>query len=112
MANRFWARTAVGGVWLACWWDDFLLLPVALPPLLWIHGRLGWRPPSLPPRWSEIGLHWLVWSVACEVLAPLVWAAAVGDWRDVVAYGLGALLAGWWWNRPRARQTPVHESAA
>jgi hypothetical protein len=41
-----------------------------------------------------------VWSVAAEWVAPRVFAHAVGDGWDVVAYGAGAMVAiGWWWPR-------------
>jgi hypothetical protein len=82
------------------WHDQFtdlLLIPAALPLMLWLQRRLGLRATDARPSWGEIGFHLGVWSVAAEVVAPLLFRSAVGDWRDVLAYGAGAVLAGGWW---------------
>lgn len=79
--------------------NDLLLIPAALPPVLWIQRRLGWRIHDRPPTPMEIFGHWAVWSLVCERLAPLILTRAVADFQDVVAYAIGALLAGLWWNR-------------
>jgi hypothetical protein len=42
-------------------------------------------------------LHLGVWSFVAEAVMPRLSAHAVGDWRDVIAYGAGALAAGCWW---------------
>ncbi|HTL68680.1 MAG TPA: class I SAM-dependent methyltransferase [Lacunisphaera sp.] len=76
---------------------DFLLIPAALPLLLWAYRRLGLRAHDRWPAWSEIGLTWAVWSVAAEGLAPFLFRSATGDWRDVLAYAVGAVIAGCWW---------------
>ena len=83
------------------WHDQFadlLLIPAALPFMLWLQRRLGLRAHDDRPTWSEIGFHFVVWSVAAEAVAPLLFKSAVGDWYDVLAYGCGAVLAGCWWN--------------
>jgi hypothetical protein len=82
------------------WHDQFtdlLLIPAALPVMLWLQRRLGLRTSDARPSWSEIGFHFAVWSVAAEFAAPLLFKSATGDWRDVLAYGCGAVLAGGWW---------------
>jgi hypothetical protein len=98
---------AVGRGWLrhrfpdGFWHDQFtdlLLIPAALPLLLWLQRRLGLRPHDARPSWREIGLHLAVWAIAAELVAPLVFHAATGDWRDVIAYSAGAVLAGSWWS--------------
>ena len=43
-----------------------LLIPAALPFALWLQRRLNLRPHDQPPRWSEIILHLVAWSVAAE----------------------------------------------
>ena len=95
--NRFWLRQHVGGDFLQGYFNDLLLIPAALPVLLWVQRRLGVRPDDLRPRWSEIGMHLAVWSIAAETIVPRLLARATGDWRDVIAYGTGALVAGCWW---------------
>jgi len=75
---------------------DCLLVPAALPLLLWAYRRLGLRTHDRFPSWREIILAFAVWSVAAEWFAPRV-TAATGDWRDVLAYAVGALAAGAWW---------------
>jgi hypothetical protein len=88
----------VGGVFLRGHFNDLLLIPAALPLALWVQRRLGVRGDDARPRWSEIALHVGVWSIAAEWLMPHVTARATGDWRDVVAYAVGAVAAGCWWH--------------
>lgn len=80
--------------------DDSLLIPAALPPLLWVQRMLGLRPNDAMPGWAEVLLHLVVWSIAAEVVAPHLFKHAVGDIWDVVAYTVGAVLATLWWQRP------------
>ena len=77
---------------------DLLLIPAALPLLLWVQRRLGLRPHDGRPSWREIGLHLAVWTIAAELVAPLAFHSATGDWRDVLAYSAGAVVAGSWWS--------------
>lgn len=86
-----------GGFWHNQF-TDLLLIPAALPLMLWFQRRLGLRPDDARPSWREIGLHLAVWSVAAELIAPFLFHSATADWRDVVAYGAGAVLAGGWWS--------------
>ncbi len=80
--------------------NDLWLVPCALPPILWLHRRLGWRTHDGPPEWSEIALHLVLWSVVCEGIAPRFLSRATGDLWDVAAYAVGGVLAGLWWRRP------------
>lgn len=79
--------------------NDLLLIPAALPLLLWAQRRLGLRADDNPPRWTEIALAVALWSVAAEIVAPRLFAGATADWRDAVAYTAGAVVAGVWWRR-------------
>lgn len=97
--NRGWLRAHFGGDFLTGYCNDLLFIPAALPPVLWLQRKLGVRADDRPPQWGEIGLHLTVWSIVAEGLAPLVLARATGDWRDVLAYGAGALVAGIWWRQ-------------
>jgi hypothetical protein len=82
--------------------DDLWFIPAALPPMLWVERRLGLRHHDRVPDPGEIGLHFVVWSVAAEVVAPAVYAHKVRDWWDIGAYAVGAVVAvGWWRWWPR-----------
>lgn len=96
--NRWWLRDHAGGAFLHSYFNDLLLVPASLPIVLWVQRYLGVRSGNQQPRWREIGLHLLVWSVAAEVIMPHFTLQATGDWRDVLAYAAGAAGAGCWWH--------------
>ena len=96
-ANRWVLPAALRGAFMRNYFDDVLLIPAALPLVLWLHARLGLRPAGAKPRWSEILLHVIVWSVAAEVIAPHLLSRATGDPWDAVAYASGAFAAGLIW---------------
>ncbi|HWA24930.1 MAG TPA: class I SAM-dependent methyltransferase [Lacunisphaera sp.] len=97
LVDRAWLRTHLSGVF---WHDqaaDCLLIPAALPVLLWIYRGLGLRAHDAWPSWREVGLALVVWSIAAEGVAPLIFPAATGDWVDILAYAAGAAIALAWW---------------
>lgn len=96
--GRWWLRAHVAHGFWHDQFTDALLIPAALPVALWVQRCLGLRNDDARPRWREIVLHVAVWSIAAEVLAPLAFHHATGDWRDVVAYTAGALGAAAWWS--------------
>jgi len=79
--------------------NDVLLIPAALPLVLWLQRRLGLRNHDQPPRWSEIAVALALWSVAAETVAPHLFGGATADWLDVASYASGAVVAGLWWRR-------------
>jgi hypothetical protein len=90
--------------------DDCWLIPCALPPVLWLHRRLGLRAHDAAPQSSEIGLHLVFWSVLFEWLGPKFVPHTTGDPWDVLAYAAGAVMAALWWHRHRWLQPrPCHE---
>lgn len=95
--NRWLVPATFKGVFLRSYFNDTLLIPAALPLILWLHQKLRWRPAEARPTWSEIVMHWAVWSVAAELVAPRLFSRATGDPWDVVAYGAGAFAAGLIW---------------
>jgi hypothetical protein len=95
--NRAWLRGHVGGEFLQGQFNDLLLIPAALPLVLWVQRRLGVRATDEHPRWHEVALHLAVWAFTAEWLMPHMTTRATGDWRDVVAYTVGAAIAGVWW---------------
>lgn len=83
------------------YFNDLLLIPCALPLLLWLHASFGWRHQDEAPNGSEVIGHWAIWSIVAEWIGPRLFTQAVGDWRDVMAYGIGAAFAWCWWHRER-----------
>lgn len=97
--NRWLVPLAAKGAFLRGHFADVLFIPAALPPWLWVERRLGLRFVDTPPEWREISFHLIIWSVAAEVVAPLLFTRATGDIWDVFSYACGALLAGVYWRR-------------
>ena len=100
--NRGLVRSVVPSTFLRGQFDDLLLIPAALPVVLWVQRISGLRTVDHPPSWPEIVLHLLVWSVICEFIGPIWLHHGTADPWDVVAYAAGALAAGLWWNRKTA----------
>ena len=96
--NRWALKPLLAIAFFHNWFSDVLLIPCALPPLLWLQSELGLRSANERPAWREIGFHLLIWSLLFEVAGPHIFTYAVGDWCDVIAYVGGGLFAGWWWN--------------
>ena len=88
--------------------DDVLLIPAALPVILWVQRFICLRKHDLAPSWSEMGLHLLVWSVICEFVGPYWLRCGTADVWDVTAYAAGGIAACLWWNRP-ALKIPVFQ---
>jgi len=86
--------------------NDLLLIPCALPILLWIHRRLGWRDDS-PPTMAEVGGHLLLWCILFEAAGPHLMPHATGDWRDVIAYVLGGIVSWLIWNHRQPQPIAV-----
>jgi len=99
--NRWLLKPHIASRFLHGYFNDLWLIPCALPPILWLHRRLGLRTDDDYPRVSEIALHLAFWSVLFEYIGPKFMPHTVGDPLDVVAYAVGALVAGVWWHRRR-----------
>jgi hypothetical protein len=97
-------------------YNDVLCIPFCLPPLLlfarWIGIR---RHDGSPTRVEVLGCLGL-WSVVFEWIAPrlpVLFASAIGDPEDVVAYAGGAIIAGLIWGvfRPAPHPTATDASS-
>lgn len=88
--------------------NDLLLIPCALPLVLWAQRQLGLRAHDHFPDWNEILLHVGVWSFVCEWIAPR-FMPATGDWKDVAAYAIGGWIAWRWWQGQETRLRVLHE---
>jgi hypothetical protein len=102
--NRWLVKPHVHSAFLRNHFNDLLLIPCALPPVLLAQRWLGWRNHDDGPTVGEIALHLLVWSILFEVAGPHIFRWATGDPWDVVAYFAGGILAGLWWQRTWFRQ--------
>lgn len=100
-ANRWLVKPHVHRGFFHSYFNDVWLIPCALPPVLWLHCRLKLRAHDAPPQIAEIALHLVFWSAWFEWLGPKVMTGKTGDPLDVVAYAVGALFAGIWWQRHR-----------
>jgi len=99
VANRFWLKSAIPSEVLHSWFNDFWVIPAALPPVLWVQRKWGWRSGDGVPTFLEIAMNLGIWSVICEWVGPMLVPGRTGDWGDVLAYSLGAVFAGLWWHR-------------
>ena len=99
--NRWLLKPHLHNAFLHDHFDDLLLMPCSLPPLLWLQRRLRLRTEDEAPTFGEITLYLVVWSILFELIGPHLVRRATGDPWDVVAYAVGGLLAGLWWQRGR-----------
>lgn len=105
--NRWALKPWVDSSFLHGQFNDLLLIPAALPVLLWCQRRIGVRDHDRSPTGMEIALHLGVWSVVCEWVGPVLLGRGTSDPWDVVVYTLGAIGAGCWWNRNRLKEAVV-----
>ena len=106
--NRWEVKPHVRSPFLHGQFNDCLLIPCALPLVLWLQRRLGLRKHDEFPSASEIGFHLVVWSVLCEVVGPHI-LRVTGDIKDVVAYCGGGLVAWLWWRWQAQNTATAHE---
>jgi len=92
--NRWLVKPHVHSAFLRNHFNDLLLIPCALPPVLLAQRCLGLRANDDMPAATEIGLHLLIWSILFEAAGPHIFRWATGDPWDLVAYFVGGCLAG------------------
>jgi hypothetical protein len=101
--NRWGLKPHVHSVLLHSWFNDALLIPCALPPLLRLHRFLGLRSHDLWPTAREVLCHLAGWSLLFEGLGPYIMPGATRDFGDVLAYAVGAAAASFWWSRQQTK---------
>jgi hypothetical protein len=87
-------RPAFGEAFFRSYLNDLLLIPYALPPMLFLHRHLSLRPHDSFPTRSEVMLHLVVWSLYCEWVGPVIQHQGIGDPLDVLAYWIGGIEVG------------------
>ena len=88
---------------------DCLLIPAALPLVLWIQRRLGLRTHDGMPDGGEIFLHLAVWAFIAEGIGPWLTHHGTADWWDVASYFGGAAVCYVLWHGEKslaARREP------
>ncbi|HZQ47846.1 MAG TPA: class I SAM-dependent methyltransferase, partial [Verrucomicrobiae bacterium] len=78
------------------WFNDTLLIPCALPPVLLAHALFRLRPRDAWPGFWEITGHLIGWSILFEWIGPHI-MRTTGDPWDAVAYFAGGYAALLWW---------------
>ena len=106
--NRWVLKPHVHSDFLHGQFNDILLIPCALPLVLWLQRQLGLRHHDLPPTLREIAFHLAVWSALFEVVGPH-FLRVTGDPLDVLAYAIGGAVAGIWWHLSAQRRFPADE---
>ena len=89
--------------------DDLLLIPAALPVVLWIQRFTGLRSHDRPPGWLEMFSHLAIWSVMCKIVGPFYCHIGVADPWDVLFFAGGGIAACLLWNLPvtQSRSVPA-----
>lgn len=91
--NRWLLKPHFTSALLHNWFNDALLIPCALPPLLLAHRLLGLRKHDASPTFLEVSGHVIGWSALFEWAGPHLMRGTTGDPWDVVAYVSGAAVA-------------------
>jgi hypothetical protein len=89
------------------WFTDVLFLPAGVPWFLWFERAVGLRRHDGHPSVCEVAWLLAVWSVAAEVVGPMVARGATADPMDVVWYAAGAAGAALWWRRAGGQEAGV-----
>ena len=79
--------------------DDTLLIPAALPVVLWIQRRTSLRNHDRPPSFMEIASHTLIWTLICKFIGPLAWHWGAEDPWDVLCFVCGGLVSWILWQK-------------
>ena len=99
-ANRLWLAPLWGASapFLTQYFADVLLIPCALPLLLWLQRHTGLRTHDRAPTRGEILGALALWSVLFEGVFPRALGRGISDPIDVLAYAAGALVAACSWS--------------
>ena len=101
--NRWLLKPLLPWPFLHNHFNDLLLIPAALPIVLWMQRLTGLRAHDLTPSWMEMLLHLVIWSVICEFIGPFILHHGRADPWDAAAYAVGGMAARLWWGRSAQR---------
>lgn len=74
------------------YFNDLLLIPVALPIVLYLIKLFKFRNDNYP-SFSEIFICLIVWSIMFEFVGPKIMNKGTADIYDVLAYSVGAIIS-------------------
>jgi hypothetical protein len=111
-ANRFLVKPHFEDGFFHGHFNDLLLMPCALPPVLWLQRRLGIRDHDRAPAAGEIALHLFIWSAIAEWIGPTWLRHGVSDPWDLLVYAIGAVAALLIWRRLYRQAAPVEDHSA
>jgi hypothetical protein len=110
-ANRLLVKPHVTSAFFRGHFNDLLLIPCALPPVLWIQRRLGIRHHDQRPLAGEIAAHLCIWALIAEGVGPYWLHRGVSDPYDVLVYIAGAVIAYFIWARSYRVAAPRHPAS-
>lgn len=84
---------------IASYFNDFLLVPVVLPILLFFCKKLNLRLVDIPPTFLELIIPLLIWSALFEFIFPYFIPKGTADLLDILFYFLGGFLSWMIWNK-------------
>jgi hypothetical protein len=87
--------------------NDLLLIPCAIPPLLLIQRLLRLRSHDEMPDAGEIIFCLSLWTILFEWIGPRFVPGTTADPWDALAYAVGAIIAFFWWHRRIPRPASV-----
>ena len=99
VVNQSLLKPQTGSPFFQGYFNDVLLIPAALPIVLWVQVFLGLRTGDAAPTWSEIAGHGVLWALIAEFVGPTYFHRGVSDPWDLLAYLLGGIASGLWWHR-------------
>src|SRR4051794_30148452 len=91
--NRWLLKPHLHSPFLHSHFNDLLLIPCALPPVLLAQRWLKLRSHDEPPQTGEIIFQLCVWSILFEWIGPHIMPHTTGDPWDIVAYVVGGFFA-------------------
>lgn len=100
--NRWYLKPRVDSEFLHSWFNDLLLIPCAIPVVLWLFRLLRLRDEDSPPFAHEVVWILIAWSLLFEWIGPEFSSHATADFRDVAMYWIGGIASWLFWHRRAA----------
>jgi len=79
--------------------NDLLLVPVLVPIILFLSRILKFREYYSYPKYLEIVIPLVIWSVAFEIIGPFYFTKGTSDPIDVLVYCIGGLISWIIWHQ-------------
>jgi hypothetical protein len=118
-ANRLAIKPLVPDGFVHEHFNDLICIPFWVPIMLRMQKAVGLRPVDAVPAASEVFIPLVAWSLVFEFWLPSTATFArysTGDYRDIVWYAVGAMLAAcwwtWWYGESSGETTAVEQQSA